>query len=1046
MFTPVPPHPNLLQLEESILRYWRTHRTHEKAVAARLEGPAFVFSRQPPSANRSSGLQEALNLAHQDLFLRYKAMRGYNVARQASWQAHGMGVEIEAERRLHLSLQAPLVGSELEAFVAACRQIASQRLEAWEGLAWRMGFWRQLAGAAATCDDEYIQSLWWGLKAFWEKGWLAPSVQVLPYCPRCATPVDARQLAYRRAGIENLAAYVHLPLADEAGTSLLVWSDAAWKLPGAVAVAAHPDEEYLVVERILAEGGVQRILLAASRLEAAFPKEALRVVERFKGRKLRARRYLPLYTFLPLDKPAHYVVLSDAVRVDCGSGLAPLAPAFSQAHLRAAQEFDLPVLPVLTEQGAFIPEVRPWSGKPAREAAPLILGDLQARGLLERREALPGSLPLCPECKTPVVHLPRSAWFLRTAEMRQALATHDEAVTWYPSPAQAHSAACKGDNAEDRLIGVERYWGAPLPVWECQTCHHQLCVGSLAELSQLAGEALPGSSLHRPEIDRVRLPCPQCRGQMLRVPEVVAAWFEEGALPFAGWGYPWVAQEEFQANFPADLVCEAESERCGWLNDVQMTSGSLFSRSAFHNAVRLGSVRTASGDEAQLLGEAFTSCGSDALRVYVYAHSAPGKTLRFSLEELTQAQRAWLPPLWGAYRYFVGCANRRGWQPGQNLGCETGAHDRIHILDRWLLSELQVLTRDVTTALEIHDARGAIAALHNFVDRLSRWYLRLSRQRLAGEDAAEAESALAALYTALCTLSRLLAPIAPLLAEELYHSLVGAVDEAARETVHAADWPLIAADLIDEPLNGEIRRVRELAALGRRCRHLAGFRLRQPLAEMAFWVWAPEERHALERHAGLLAQELNLRAARLLDVPREAAAFQLIPDLRLLGQEHGGRLPGVLAALAELDVQGASRALLAGHALHLAVAGKAVTLSPRQVAVSIHPVEGFVVARQGERLAALPVELSPEARAIGLARDFVRQVQSLRKRAGLEAGDAVRLYVQATPGLRRALDAHRDIILTRLQVERWVKAEAPPGAPRAIVKLGKEFLEVGLVR
>lgn len=1028
VFTPVPPHPNLLQLEESILRYWRTHRTHEKVVAARLEGPAYIFSRRPASASHPYSLQEAFDLAQQDLFLRYKAMRGYNVSRQVAWQAHGVAVELEAERLSQLSTQPPLRGSALETFIDACRQVAARRLETWDGLAWRLGFWRQLAGAAATCDDEYIQSVWWGLKTFWEKGWLAPSVQVAPYCPRCATPLDALQLIHAREAVEALAAYVHLPLVDAPRTSLLVWCEAIWKLPGAVAVVVHPNEEFLVIERRLQEGGAHRVLLPANRLEAVFPGETFKVIERLKGRKLRSRRYRPLYTFLPLDKPAHYVVVSEV----CGKGLTPVTPAFSQAHLQLAQELDLPVLPVLTEQNTFIPEVRPWSGKPARQAAPLIVADLQARGLLERSETQLGDLPLCPECATPVVFLPRSAWFVHLPEAHPARGEENQAATLFPPLEQA--GGCRGNNARQRLIGLERYWGAPMPVWECQVCRHQVCVGSLAELSELAGEALSGMDLHRPQIDRVRLVCPHCREPMQRVPEVVAPWFEEGALPFAGWGFPWFARQSFEESFPADLISESEDQHCRWLGDLEQVAGALFDRPAYKHAVRLGGVTPVSRDETGLLGEAVTTCGSDALRFYAYLHSRPGRRMRVSLDGLRRTQRAWTTPLWGAYHYFVECANRLGWQPHPGATPDAG-----HVLDRWLLSETQVLVRDVTTALEIFDTRSAALAVDRFVDSLSRWYLRLSRRRLssAGAD-------LACLYGALMTLAHVLAPLAPLLAEELYSNLAPSGEREGCASVHAADWPLIDLDLLDPQLQEEMALLRALTRLGWRCRQIAGIRLRQPVGEVSFWLWPPEERAVVHRHADLLAQALNAQSVRLLDLEREVAGFELIPDLRAIGEQHAARTPAVLAALAELDVEGVARALLAGHTLHLAVGGKAVSLSPAEVAVSAQPFEGLVTARRGSRLAAMPVEQPASLAGRGLAQDFVRQVQNLRKQAGFEPGEPVRLYVQATPELRRALDGHKDFILSQLRLERWVEAQAPPEASRETVRLGKEFFEVGL--
>jgi isoleucyl-tRNA synthetase len=1044
MFKPVSSKLNLPFQEEQTLNFWRLHRIYEKARQQHQGAPEYVFYEGPPTANGKPGVHHALARAFKDIFPRYQMMRGKHVIRRGGWDTHGLPVEIGVEKQLGFNSKTQIESYGIAQFNELCRKSAFEFIKDWEHFTERLGFWVDLSDAYVTYTNEYIESVWWILKTFWDRGLLYQGFKVVPYCPRCGTPLSDHEVALGYAEAVDPSVYVRFPLVDEPGTSLLVWTTTPWTLPGNVAVAAHPEVEYVTVERVMEEGGRERLILARALVEKVFGEEWFKIIESYPGKKLKNRRYKPLFTFLHPDKPAHYVIQQEYVTVEDGTGLVHTAPAFGAEDMQAAIEFNLPVLMTVNEAGAFIPEVRPWSGKFVKDADPFILQDLQARGLLYKSGSYTHTYPFCWRCDTPLLYYARSTWYLRTSQYKERLTALNQQINWVPGHIKNGRFGNWLENNIDWALGRERYWGTPLPVWECESCHHQMAVGSLEELSKLAGSDLSGLDLHRPYVDEIQFPCPECLvakskqpppepDKMRRVPELIDVWFDSGAMPVAQWHFPFENQELFRQQYPADFICEAVDQTRGWFYSLHAISALLNESVAFKNAICLGLVLDAEGQKMSKSRrnvvdpwDVFNRHGADAFRWYLYTASPPGQERRFSVDLVGEVVRNFILTLWNVYAFFITNALLDGWTPGSTPEADTQALPGI---DRWLRSELHNLVRQVTQALDEYDVTAATRPIQAFVENLSKWYLRRSRKRF-WKNASEADklSAYATLYETLVTLSKLLAPSMPFLAEALYQNLVHSVDPAAPESVHLSDWPAWAETSIDPSLNEDMQVIMKLASLGHAARIQAAIKVRQPLAEAAFMVSKPEEGRALERFADLLADELNVQTVRLLGSTGEVVAYSLKPLPKQLGQKYKNLFPKVSQAILRLDPTPAASDLLAGQAVQVIVDGDWLDILPEEVEVRAEARSGLAVASEGAYLAALQTTLTPELARAGLAREFIRRVQDLRKQAELEVAASIRLYVTATPDLMTALLEHQEYILGETLATEFIQAEPPPGA------------------
>lgn len=1045
MFKPVNPKLDVVSMEENILKFWTKQRIFHKTVEQRQGKPEYVFYEGPPTANGKPGVHHVLARAFKDMFPRYKIMRGYHVSRRGGWDTHGLPVEIEVEKQLGFTNKQQIEEYGIDKFNELCRKSVFAYIQDWEKLTDRIAFWVDLEDAYVTYTSDYIESVWWILKNFWENDLLYKGYKIVPYCPRCGTPLSDHEVALGYDEATDPSVFVRMPLADKPDTSLLVWTTTPWTLPANVAVAAHPDVEYVTVERDH-NNAKEKLILAKSLLEKVFKDEEVKVVETFKGKKLKGVKYQPLFTFMPVDKPAYYVVLADFVTTEDGTGLVHQAPAFGAEDMEMAKQYDLPVLLTVQPDGTFVSEVTPWRGMFVKTADPQIVQDLDARGLLFRAETYTHTYPFCWRCGTPLLYYARESWYIRTSAKKDRLVALNKTINWVPEHIKNGRFGNWLENNIDWSLSRERYWGTPLPVWECGDCKRRECVGSVRELSEKAGSDLSGLDLHRPHVDNVQWKCDQCGGKMTRVKDLIDVWFDSGAMPYAQWHYPFENQEIFKRQYPADYICEAVDQTRGWFYSLHAISVLLNDQVSFKNVICLGHIQDAQGRKmSKSLGnivqpwDVINAHGADALRWYLYTATPPGQERRFSSDLVGEVIRNFTLTLWNVYSFFVTYANL---DKPQGLTVTAPAND----LDRWLLSELNALVRDVTKAYDEYDVLNATRPVEKFVENLSTWYVRRSRRRFwKNESGADKQAAYSTLYAALVTVAKLIAPAMPFLAEELYQNLVRSVDETAPESVHLAEWPSVMEEFIDEPLNREMELVMKLVSLGHSARQKANRKVRQPLAEAAFSVGNPAERTALMKNAELIADELNVKKVRLLDAAAEAVSHTVKPLPKQLGQKYGNKFPAIQKAILAMNPEEAAKALQTGS-LKVAAGGETYEVLPDEVEVKAQAKEGFAVAEDGAYVAALVTELTPELIAEGLAREFVRRVQDLRKAADLDVADRVELFVEASPGLKSAIEAHQSYITAETLTVKLSFATPPENAAAAEDEFEGEKVKVGLVK
>ena len=1046
MFKTVNAKVNFVKQEEDQLQSWKEQDIFHKSMNQRQGKPNYVFYEGPPTANGKPGVHHVLARAFKDIFPRYKTMRGYYVLRRGGWDTHGLPVEIEVEKKLGFTNKQQIESYGIEKFNALCRESAFSYIQEWEKMTDRIAFWVDLKTAYVTYTNECIETEWWILKNFWEKNILYQGFKVVPYCPRCGTPLSDHEVALGYREVEEPSIYVRMRVLDEPGTSLLVWTTTPWTLPANVAVAAAADVDYVKIERDLPEGGKEKLILAQPLLEKLFASEAYQVVETFKGETLKGKRYAPLFNFMTPDKPAHYVVLGDFVTTEDGSGLVHIAPAFGAEDMQVSNENGLPILMTVAADGTFIPEVKDWAGQFVKDADPSITKDLENRGLLFRVQPYQHTYPFCWRCGTPLLYYARRTWYIRTSQFKDRLVDLNNQINWYPGHIKNGRFGNWLSNNVDWALGRERYWGTPLPVWECEVCHKQECIGSVKEMSQRAGRDLTDLDLHRPKVDEIHFKCDSCGGTMNRVPELIDVWFNSGAMPYSQWHYPFENQEMFKQQYPADFICEAVDQTRGWFYSLHAISTLLNDQVSFKNVICLGLILDGQGQKmSKSKGnvvspwDVINQHGADAMRWYLYTASPPGQERRFSADLVAEVTRNFTLTLWNTYSFFVTYANLDKWSP------TPGAKLEYSLLDKWLLSSLHTLVRDVTEAFENYDVLGATRPIETFVGHLSTWYLRRSRRRFwKSESDGDKQAAYATLYEALVTLSKLLAPSMPFLADTLYQNLVRSVDAGAPESVHLADWPGFDAGKIDEKLNHDMALVMRLVSLGHAARNKANRKVRQPLAEAAFSAGSAEELQVLDSYADLIEDELNVKKIRALSTASEAVDFSLNPLPKQLGQKYGSRFPQIRQAILGLKADAAAQKLMAGQPVSVVLNGESVEILPEEVEVRVQAHAGFAVASEGAYLAALVTDLTPELASEGLARELVRRVQDLRKQADLDIADRITLYYTASDGLKKAIHDFRDYLMGETLTTDMVEGDAPEGAPSVSDSFDGETITVAL--
>ncbi len=1038
--------PDFPKLEEEVLAFWKEKGIFKKSLELRKGGPQFTFYEGPPTANGRPGVHHAQARSYKDLFPRYKTMRGYYVPRKAGWDTHGLPVELEVEKKLGLKNKRDIERYGIEAFNAECKRSVLEYEREWERFTERIAFWVDLDDAYYTFDRRYIESIWWSLKELWKKGLLYRDYKVVPYCPRCGTPLSSHEVAEGYKEIADPSVYVRFPLLEPEklglpeNASLLVWTTTPWTLTANVAAAVNPGFTYAAFTH---KG---EVLVLEENLGKRLLGEEARAIKRFSGRDLEGARYRPPYRFVELEKPAHFVVLADYVSAEDGTGVVHQAPAFGAEDMEVARAYDLPVVITVGDDGRVL--VGPFKGLFFRDANKEILRDLKERGLLFKREEIVHSYPHCWRCKTPLMYYATETWFIQNTRYKDRLIAKNETINWIPPHIKHGRYGEWLKNLTDWALSRNRYWGTPLPVWVCEDCGHEHLVGSFAELKARAQENVdpedPNFDPHRPYVDRITLACERCGGTMRRVPYVIDVWYDSGAMPFGQFHYPFENAPTFEQSFPADFISEAIDQTRGWFNSLHQLGVMLFDSVAFRNVICHGHILDEKGEKmSKSKGnvvnpwEIIERFGADALRWYIYVAAPPEASRRFGPSLVREALRDYFLTLWNVYSFFVTYANL----DRPDLANRPPASERPEI-DRWLVARVQKLIDEVTAGLEAYDPTTPARKLRDFVVRdLSQWYVRRNRRRFwKNEDAGDREAAYATLWEALYAVTLLTAPFTPFLAEALWQNLVRKALPTAPESVHLADWPTPDEAARDEALLSQMEAVLEAVELARSARAKAGVKTRTPLPRLTLVAPGEAERAALRHFADEIADELNVKAVEV-KAPEEAGVgFSVKPNLPRLGPRLGKGLAELKKALAEADQAALARAALAGREVRVGN----FALSPEDLLVETTAPEGFRAEAKGGFVALLEVRLDDALLREGLARDLIRLIQQGRKEMGLHVADRIRLTARARGAYAEAIEAHRERILEETLAIELLEGE--PRGHRVAVKDEHGEAEIGIAK
>ena len=950
---------DLPKLEEDMLGLWRKTRAFEKSVENRPKDNPFVFYEGPPTANGRPAFHHVLARAFKDLIPRYKTMQGYRVERKGGWDCHGLPVELEVEKELGLSGKTDIEEYGVEEFNRLCRRSVLRYVGEWRKMSDRMGFWADMDNAYWTMDDTYIESVWWALKELYNNDLLYEGYKVTAHCPRDQTSLSSAEVAMGYEDVTDPSVYVELPLVNEPDTSLLIWTTTPWTLVSNTAVAANPDVEYVTVET-----GGEKLVMARELLDKVLGEGDYEVLDSRQGRDLEGLSYYRPFDYIPIEATGNLftVVLGDYVTTTEGTGLVHTAPAYGEDDARTGRRYGLPTIHPVKPDGTFDERVGLFAGRFVKEADAGLIEELREKGVLYRSEEYDHAYPHCWRCGTPLLYYAKKAWYARTTAVLDKLLAENEDINWVPQHVKWGRFGDWLKNNVDWALSRERYWGTPLPVWRCEEGHTTV-IGGVAELRERATGEVP-DDLHRPYVDGVTVRCGECGGEASRVPEVIDVWFDSGSMPYAQWHYPFDDTESFERSFPADYICEAIDQTRGWFYSLLAISTMLFGQSSFKTCLVLGHVLDADGKKmSKSRGnvvdpwEVFDRQGADALRWALYTATGPGNPRRFSEDQVDEAIRKYLLTLWNTYSFFVTYARIDGFDPA----ADTVPAAERSLMDRWALSELQLTIESVTEKLDDYDVTAAGRAIGEFVDELSNWYVRRSRRRFwKGEDDADKRAAHSTLYECLVAITKLTAPFTPFIAEALYQNLVVNADETgdAPESVHLADWPQAEEALVDRDLSERMAAARQVVALGRAIRNATAIKTRQPLGEVVV-VYGGEEdgsfREGVESLRGIVLDELNVKELSFGEA-EDVVAYDLKPNLSVVGPKYGRLVPGIRRALSEAPAEVGARAA-AGEAVAVAVDGEEVTLSPEELLVEPTERAGYALERDRDLTVALSTSL-----------------------------------------------------------------------------------------
>ena len=1002
MYKKVPADLNFVGREKEIEKFWDDQKIFEKSIEDRKDSPTYMFYDGPPTANGKPHIGHVLTRVIKDMIPRYRTMKGFKVPRKAGWDTHGLPVEIEVEKLLGLDGKEQIEKYGLEPFIKKCKESVWKYEGMWEDFSKTVGFWADMDDPYVTYHDTFIESEWWALKKIWDKGLLYQGFKVVPYCPRCGTPLSSHEVAQGYKNVKERSATVRFKVKGE-DAYFLAWTTTPWTLPSNIGLCVNADLDYVKVKQ-----GDYTYYMAEALVEANLGSD-YEILERMKGSDLEYREYEPLYPVVPAPKEKGWYVMCDPyVTIEDGTGIVHIARAFGEDDNRVGAKYGMPFVQRVDEKGCMTADT-PFAGLFVKDADPKVLKDLEERGLLFNAPYFTHDYPYCWRCDTPLLYYARSTWFIRMTAVRDDLIRNNNTVNWIPPSMGSGRFGSWLENVQDWGLSRNRYWGTPLNIWTC-SCGKQICVGSKEELKELADNYPEDLELHRPYVDAVTIPCPDCGKKMHRVPEVIDCWFDSGAMPFAQYHYPFENQKLFESQFPADFISEAVDQTRGWFYSLMAISTLIFNCAPFKNVIVLGHVQDENGQKmSKSKGnavdpfDALETHGADAIRWYFYSNGAPWLPSRFSDKAVRECQRKFMGTLWNTYAFYVLYADIDSFNPMDY----TLDYEKLSVMDRWLLSKMSSTVKAVDENLAAYRIPETARVLQDFVDDMSNWYVRRCRDRFWAKGMEQDKiNAYMTLYTALVTISKAAAPMIPFMTEQIYQNIVRTVDPSAKESIHLCDFPAVTESWIDKELEDNMDETLKIVVMGRAARNTSGLKNRQPLAAM--YVKAP---HTLDSwYVEIIEDELNVKKVEFTDDADQFVAYTFKPQMRTVGPKYGKLLGKIREKLQNLDGQAAMKELKETGALHFDIDGTAVELTEADLLIDVGKSDRYVTEADNTVTVVLDTKLDDALIEEGFVREVISKVQTMRKEAGFEVTDRIVLGEKGNDKIRDIIAKNEELI------------------------------------
>ena len=1022
MYQKVDTNLNFVDREKQVEKFWKENQIFEKSMEDRKDDPTYMFYDGPPTANGKPHIGHVLTRVIKDMIPRYRTMKGYMVPRKAGWDTHGLPVELEVEKKLGLDGKEQIEEYGMEPFIQQCKESVWKYKGMWEDFSSTVGFWADMENPYVTYHDDYIESEWWALKEIWNKKLLYKGFKIVPYCPRCGTPLSAQEVSQGYKTVKERSAIVRFKVVGE-DAYFLAWTTTPWTLPSNVALCVNPTETYCKVKAAdgytyyMAEALLDKVLGKLGSEETP----AYEVLEKYVGKDLEYKEYEPLFACAgeaaaKQKKKAHFVTADNYVTMSDGTGIVHIAPAFGEDDSRVGRDYDLPFVQFVDGKGDMTAET-PYAGVFVKKADPLVLQDLDKEGKLFDAPKFEHDYPHCWRCDTPLIYYARESWFIKMTAVKDDLIRNNNTINWIPESIGKGRFGDWLENVQDWGISRNRYWGTPLNIWQCE-CGHMHSIGSRQELFEMSGdERAKTVELHRPYIDEITLKCPECGGTMHRVPEVIDCWFDSGAMPFAQHHYPFENKELFEKQFPADFISEAVDQTRGWFYSLLAESTILFNQAPYKNVIVLGHVQDENGQKmSKSKGnavdpfDALEKYGADAIRWYFYINSAPWLPNRFHGKAVQEGQRKFMGTLWNTYAFFVLYANIDNFDPTKY----TLDYDNLPVMDKWLLSKLNSVVKTVDDCLANYKIPESARALQEFVDEMSNWYVRRIRERFWAKGMEQDKiNAYMTLYTALVTISKAAAPMIPFMTEEIYQNLVRSVDKDAIESIHLCDFPKVEEAWINKELEDDMEELLKIVVLGRAARNTANIKNRQPIGTM--YIKADKEMGQF--YTDIIADELNVKEVKFANDVESFISYSFKPQLRTVGPKYGKLLNGIRTALAEINGTEAMNELRSTGLLTLDINGNKVELSEEDLLIETAQTEGYVTEADGDISVVLDTNLTPELIEEGFVREIVSKVQTMRKEAGFEVMDKIHIYAKDNDKILELMKNHKEEIMSEVLAE-----------------------------